>query len=113
MQIVVNSLVHAVPAIVNVMLVCLIFWLIFSIVGYQLFSGKFYKCVNNETLDVYDYRVVENMDMCNKSAGMRWMNSKINFDSSLQGFLALFQVVRIKYSVSTRPSLFSFPLSRR
>lgn len=45
MKIVVNSLVHAVPAISNVLLVCMIFWLIFAIIGYQLFGGKFYKCV--------------------------------------------------------------------
>lgn len=96
MKIVVNSLVHAVPAIVNVMLVCLIFWLIFSIVGYQLFNGKFYKCVNNVTLDKYLWTEVENKSMCNESLGMRWMNSKINFDSSLQGFLALFQVATLE-----------------
>ena len=83
------------PAIVNVMLVCLIFWLIFSIVGYQLFGGKFYKCVNASTLERLDYTVVKNVSMCNATNGMRWMNSKINFDTSLQGFLALFQVVRI------------------
>ena len=82
------------PAIVNVMLVCLIFWLIFSIVGYQLFGGKFYKCVNASTLEPFNDTVVKIKDQCNET-GMRWMNSKINFDTSLQGFLALFQVVRI------------------
>ncbi|XP_074630746.1 sodium channel protein 1 brain-like isoform X1 [Acropora palmata] len=96
MKIVVNSLVHAVPAIVNVMLVCLIFWLIFSIVGYQLFNGKFYRCVNNETLEKYHHTVVKNKSMCLKSLGMRWMNAKINFDSSLDGFLALFQVATLE-----------------
>ena len=96
LQIVVNSLVHAVPAIVIVMLVCLIFWLIFSIVGYQLFSGKFYRCVDNKTLEIFDWRKVEKKEECNASLGMRWMNAKINFDNSFQGFLALFQVVRIK-----------------
>jgi len=95
LQIVVNSLVHAVPAIVNVMLVCLIFWLIFSIVGYQLFNGKFFRCVDNKTLEMIDS--VENKSQCNESQGMRWMNAKINFDNSLQGFLALFQVVRINF----------------
>lgn len=96
MKIVVNSLVHAVPAIVNVMLVCLIFWLIFSIVGYQLFSGKFYRCVDNKTLEIYDYKEVEGKKECNASLGMRWMNAKINFDNSLQGFLALFQVATLE-----------------
>lgn len=96
MKIVVNSLVHAVPAIVNVMLVCLIFWLIFSIVGYQLFSGKFYRCFNSETLDKYPPDVVMNKSQCNESEGMLWRNAKINFDSSLQGFLALFQVATLE-----------------
>ncbi|XP_068681874.1 sodium channel protein 1 brain-like isoform X2 [Montipora foliosa] len=96
MKIVVNSLVHAVPAIVNVMLVCLIFWLIFSIVGYQLFNGKFFKCINSETLEKYNHTVVPNKTMCNKTAGMRWVNSKINFDSSFSGFLALFQVATLE-----------------
>lgn len=41
-----------------------------------------------------DYTEVENKQMCNKT-DMRWINSKINFDSSFSGFLALFQVVRI------------------
>lgn len=50
----VNALMYAIPSIFNVLLVCLVFWLIFSIMGVQFFSGKFYKCVdqNGERLDV-------------------------------------------------------------
>ena len=33
MKVVVNALVGALPAIFNVLLVCLIFWLIFAIIG--------------------------------------------------------------------------------
>merc|ERR1740128_633795 len=44
MRVVVNALVQAIPSIFNVLLVCLIFWLIFAIMGVQLFAGKFYKC---------------------------------------------------------------------
>lgn len=39
----------AIPAIFNVLLVCLVFWLVFSILGVQLFGGKFYKCIDDET----------------------------------------------------------------
>jgi len=42
----VNALIGAIPSIFNVLLVCLIFWLIFSIVGVNFFAGKFFKCVN-------------------------------------------------------------------
>jgi hypothetical protein len=47
-QIVVNALMYAIPSIFNVLLVCLVFWLIFSIVGVQFFGGKFFKCVDEE-----------------------------------------------------------------
>ena len=38
-----NALVQAIPSIFNVLLVCLIFWLIFAIMGVQLFAGKYFK----------------------------------------------------------------------
>ena len=47
-QVVVNALIQAVPSISNVMLVILIFWLIFAIMGVNFFKGKFYKCVDGE-----------------------------------------------------------------
>lgn len=46
MQVVVNALVQAIPSIFNVLLVCLIFWLIFAIMGVQLFAGKYFKVSN-------------------------------------------------------------------
>lgn len=54
MRIVVNALMYAIPSIFNVLLVCLVFWLIFSIMGVQFFGGKFFKCVdeNGDMLDV-------------------------------------------------------------
>ena len=49
MKVVVNALVGAIPSIGNVLLVCLIFWLIFSIMGVTLFAGKFRKCIDTFT----------------------------------------------------------------
>ena len=43
MQVVVISLMKAGPAIVNVMVVLLLFWLIFGILGVQIFKGTFYQ----------------------------------------------------------------------
>ena len=37
---------YAIPSIFNVLLVCLVFWLIFSIMGVQFFGGKFFKCLD-------------------------------------------------------------------
>lgn len=46
MKIVVNALITAVPGIINVLLVVMIIWLIFAIMGVQFFAGKFYMCVD-------------------------------------------------------------------
>lgn len=39
-----NALIKAMPAIANVLLVCIVFWLIFVIMGVQSFRGRFYQC---------------------------------------------------------------------
>ncbi|XP_048254003.1 sodium channel protein 1 brain-like isoform X4 [Haliotis rufescens] len=93
MKIVVNALMLAIPAIVNVILVCLVFWLIFSIMGVQFFSGKFFKCVD-ANLERIDASIIANRSQCEANSHMNytWRNSHINFDNVLQGYLALFQV---------------------
>ncbi|KAH0999393.1 hypothetical protein HUJ04_005968 [Dendroctonus ponderosae] len=90
MRIVVNALMYAIPSIFNVLLVCLVFWLIFSIMGVQFFSGKFYKCVdeNGERLSL---NVVQTKWDC-ADLNYTWENSKISFDHVGVAYLALFQV---------------------
>jgi hypothetical protein len=71
-----------------VIVVCIIFWLIFSIIGVQLFAGKFHKCVyeNLTRLSKEDEELVMNKSDClNKS--LIWHNSKINFDNTMNGYL--------------------------
>ena len=65
-----------------------------SIAGVQLFGGKFYKCVDSEGAKL-SHTVVTNKTHCEALANMSytWVNSKINFDNVLNGYLALFQVV--------------------
>ncbi|KFO38318.1 Sodium channel protein type 10 subunit alpha [Fukomys damarensis] len=60
MRVVVDALVGAIPSIVNVLLVCVIFWLIFSIMGVNLFAGKFGRCINrtDEEFDLVNWTVV-------------------------------------------------------
>lgn len=90
MKVVVNSLLFAIPGIGNVLLVCMVFWLIFSIVGVQFFGGRFFKCVDTrgERLPI---NIVSNRTECTR-LGYRWINANINFDNALNGFIALFQV---------------------
>jgi hypothetical protein len=93
MRIVVNALMYAIPSIFNVLLVCLVFWLIFSIIGVQFFAGKFYKCVD-ENQERVEINIVNNRSDCDKFSYINytWINSKITFDHVGMGYLALFQV---------------------
>uniref|UniRef100_A0A8C3TXN0 Sodium channel protein n=1 Tax=Catharus ustulatus TaxID=91951 RepID=A0A8C3TXN0_CATUS len=99
MRVVVNALVGAIPSIMNVLLVCLIFWLIFSIMGVNLFAGKFGKCINKTEGDMpLDPKIINNMSECilyNVSGNFYWTKVKVNFDNVGAGYLALLQVVSV------------------
>ena len=91
-----NALFAAIPGIGNVLLVSLLFWLIFSILGVQLFAGLFHKCVDGEG-NVLAANIVPNKNAClNHSEEYRWVNSNVNFDNVMNGFLSLFQVVSLR-----------------
>ncbi|CAB1330179.1 unnamed protein product, partial [Coregonus sp. 'balchen'] len=62
--VVVNALVGAIPSIMNVLLVCLIFWLIFSIMGVNLFAGKYYYCFNQTAEEYFHASEVNNKTQC-------------------------------------------------
>ncbi|XP_062435199.1 sodium channel protein type 2 subunit alpha-like isoform X12 [Rhea pennata] len=100
MRVVVNALTGAIPSIMNVLLVCLTFWLIFSIMGVNLFAGKFYHCVNTTTGDMFSSDTIDNMTACNSlshtAVDVRWKNLKVNFDNVGAGYLSLLQVATFK-----------------
>ncbi|XP_069560724.1 sodium channel protein type 4 subunit alpha A [Brachyistius frenatus] len=100
MRVVVNALVGAIPSIFNVLLVCLIFWLIFSIMGVNLFAGKFYRCINTTTEELFPLTEVNNHSDCmaikEATQEARWVNVKVNYDNVGLGYLSLFQVATFK-----------------
>uniref|UniRef100_T1HWF0 Uncharacterized protein n=1 Tax=Rhodnius prolixus TaxID=13249 RepID=T1HWF0_RHOPR len=93
-KVVVNALVQAIPSIFNVLLVCLIFWLIFAIMGVQLFAGKYHKCVdvNNSVLN---HEIIPDRNVC-EAENYTWENSRMNFDHVGKAYLCLFQVATFK-----------------
>ncbi|KAK5878046.1 hypothetical protein CesoFtcFv8_025494 [Champsocephalus esox] len=98
MRVVVNALIGAIPSIMNVLLVCLIFWLIFSIMGVNLFAGKFGRCVNR-TGHIYESAFINNKSECealNDTSLYYWTKVKVNFDNVGAGYLALLQVATFK-----------------
>ncbi|XP_034339963.1 sodium channel protein type 10 subunit alpha isoform X3 [Arvicanthis niloticus] len=101
MRVVVDALVGAIPSIMNVLLVCLIFWLIFSIMGVNLFAGKFSRCVDttNNPFSLVNSTIVDNKLAChnqNTTGHLFWVNVKVNFDNVAMGYLALLQVATFK-----------------
>ncbi|KAA0705928.1 Sodium channel protein type 4 subunit alpha B [Triplophysa tibetana] len=100
MRVVVNALIGAIPSIFNVLLVCLIFWLIFSIMGVNLFAGKFYYCFNTTSERKFLPSEVNNMTECLALAedghDVRWMNLKVTYDNVGMGYLSLLQVATFK-----------------
>uniref|UniRef100_A0A672ZTB6 Sodium voltage-gated channel alpha subunit 4 n=1 Tax=Sphaeramia orbicularis TaxID=375764 RepID=A0A672ZTB6_9TELE len=101
MRVVVNALVGAIPSIFNVLLVCLIFWLIFSIMGVNLFAGKFYFCFNETSEEMFQPEEVDNQTQClsliqQNYTEVRWKNVKVNFDNVGMGYLSLLQVATFK-----------------
>ncbi|XP_026566928.1 sodium channel protein type 8 subunit alpha isoform X6 [Pseudonaja textilis] len=99
--VVVNALVGAIPSIMNVLLVCLIFWLIFSIMGVNLFAGKYHYCFNQTAEYRFEIEEVNNKTECEKlmepnNTEIRWKNVKINFDNVGAGYLALLQIATFK-----------------
>ncbi|XP_067326192.1 sodium channel protein type 4 subunit alpha [Anolis sagrei] len=102
MRVVVNALLGAIPSIMNVLLVCLIFWLIFSIMGVNLFAGKYYRCVNTTTGELFEISEINNKTDClnlinfENATDVRWLNVKVNFDNVGLGYLSLLQVATFK-----------------
>ncbi|XP_046732704.1 LOW QUALITY PROTEIN: sodium channel protein type 4 subunit alpha B-like [Silurus meridionalis] len=97
MRVVVNALIGAIPSIMNVLLVCLIFWLIFSIMGVNLFAGKFGKCVSR-TGYIHSASIVNNKSDClaMNNTQFYWTRVKVNFDNVGLGYLSLLQVATFK-----------------
>nr|CAD7256120.1 unnamed protein product [Timema shepardi] len=93
-HVVVNALVQAIPSIFNVLLVCLIFWLIFAIMGVQLFAGKYFKCVDLN-LTTLSHEIIPDKNAC-IAENYTWLNSAMNFDHVGKAYLCLFQVATFK-----------------
>ncbi|XP_061204528.1 sodium channel protein type 5 subunit alpha-like isoform X1 [Neopsephotus bourkii] len=90
-KVVVNALLGAIPSILNVLLVCIVFWILFNIAGVKLLGKKFWKC----TLLKGNISSIQNKNDCTHFNGT-WTNSDVNFDNVGMGYLALLQVATFK-----------------
>ncbi|XP_061701700.1 sodium channel protein type 4 subunit alpha B [Syngnathoides biaculeatus] len=96
-----STLFGAIPPILDVLLVCSTYWLIFSIMGVTLFAGKFYHCINDTSEELFHTQDVNNRTDClmlmeQNWTEVRWSNLKINFDSVAIAYVSLLQVATFK-----------------
>ena len=91
LKIVIGSLWRAIPALGMVMVLGFLGWLVFAILGVQLFSGTFSACTKNQWGDMAE--VYPNISSCNAAnQNLRWESYQSNFDDILHAFLTLFEL---------------------
>ncbi|CAM1312536.1 CACNA1G (predicted) [Pycnogonum litorale] len=85
LKLVVQTLLSSLRPIGNIVLICCTFFIIFGILGVQLFKGSFYYC---HGLNIKDIR--NRTDCLNSDPHNEWVNRRYNFDDLGQALMALF-----------------------
>lgn len=88
LKLVVQTLLLSLRPIGNIVLICCTFFIIFGILGVQLFKGTFYYCDGPDPLEIM--RSVRTREDCMLDHRNRWINRKYNFDNLGQALMALF-----------------------
>uniref|UniRef100_A0A8C8ED38 Calcium voltage-gated channel subunit alpha1 H n=1 Tax=Otus sunia TaxID=257818 RepID=A0A8C8ED38_9STRI len=83
LKLVVETLISSLRPIGNIVLICCAFFIIFGILGVQLFKGKFYYC------DGPDIKNITTKTDCT-NARYKWVRRKYNFDNLGQALMSLF-----------------------
>ncbi|XP_052467536.1 voltage-dependent T-type calcium channel subunit alpha-1G isoform X10 [Carassius gibelio] len=83
LKLVVETLMSSLKPIGNIVVICCAFFIIFGILGVQLFKGKFFVCQGEDT------RNITNKSDC-LQASYKWVRHKYNFDNLGQALMSLF-----------------------
>ncbi|UJR33723.1 hypothetical protein I4U23_021150 [Adineta vaga] len=84
LKLVVQTLISSLRPIGHIVVICCTFFIIFGILGVQLFKGKFYYCEGQF------FRNITTRQQCEDTSDHRWKNQQYNFDNLGQALLALF-----------------------
>jgi hypothetical protein len=129
MRLVVNCLLRSIPSMIQVISVVLLFFLIFAILGTNLFKGAYHFCssgavndnqyeVVHATNDTASAQPILNWKQC-VDAGYTWQQREYSFDNVLAGLLTLFEVATLEgwpwimnagLDAAVRPGLASKPM---
>ncbi|XP_074519059.1 voltage-dependent T-type calcium channel subunit alpha-1G isoform X4 [Halichoeres trimaculatus] len=83
LKLVVETLMSSLKPIGNIVVICCAFFIIFGILGVQLFKGKFFVCQGE------DVRNITNKSDCIQNNN-KWVRHKYNFDNLGQALMSLF-----------------------
>ena len=84
LKLVVQTLLSSLRPIGNIVLICCTFFIIFGILGVQLFKGTFFYCEGE------NIKGVKNKTDCLAIPGNAWINRKYNFDDLGKALMSLF-----------------------
>lgn len=84
LKLVVQTLLSSLRPIGNIVLICCTFFIIFGILGVQLFKGMFFYCEGE------NIKGVKNKTDCLAIHGNAWINRKYNFDDLGKALMSLF-----------------------
>ncbi|XP_045485298.1 voltage-dependent T-type calcium channel subunit alpha-1G isoform X2 [Pieris rapae] len=84
LKLVVQTLLSSLRPIGNIVLICCTFFIIFGILGVQLFKGAFFYC------EGANIKTVKNKSDCLAIEGNVWVNRKYNFDDLGKALMSLF-----------------------
>lgn len=92
MRLVLKSVALSIGAMVNVSMVMLMFFIIFGILGVQVFMGRFYRC-NDPSVELREQCVGTYYDISSGRDTERiWSNADLNYDNLYNGLVSLFVV---------------------
>nr|XP_015838484.1 PREDICTED: voltage-dependent T-type calcium channel subunit alpha-1G isoform X2 [Tribolium castaneum] len=83
LKLVVQTLLSSLRPIGNIVLICCTFFIIFGILGVQLFKGSFYHCIGENLTGIVTRNDCD-------SRRYQWENQKYNFDDLGQALMSLF-----------------------
>lgn len=89
MKLIVNALLASLPSIGNVTIVCMLFILIFAIVGVSFFKGAYGYCLLDD--DELMEKVTDELT-CAANGG-EWNNPIENFDNARRGVMTLIEMM--------------------
>uniref|UniRef100_A0A061RPV3 Voltage-dependent calcium channel L type alpha-1D n=1 Tax=Tetraselmis sp. GSL018 TaxID=582737 RepID=A0A061RPV3_9CHLO len=91
MMLVFKSLSMSLMSMANVSVICLLFFIIFAILGVQLFSGEFYYCSQPRDIDGVVIRHKDNCTGLGEDGNpLEWSNNFLNFDNLGNALMTLF-----------------------